>query len=193
MSDDFKNLVNGLYDLLLPINDVEVRKRAIKSVLVMLGDDPVMVDQKNKSSKGGDDVLENEEEDTAGDFNLKTKTWMRQNKLTAQHLGHVFHIDGETVDIIAHNVPGANLSEQVANTYVLVGLRELIRNENPHFDDETARAECERLGTHGKSNHSRYVKSLGNKVTGSTNAGWTLTSPGLKAGAEIVKALATSA
>jgi hypothetical protein len=129
MTVEFKNLVTGLYDLLLPIPDAEVRKRAVKSALMMLGDDPGIVDQKHKPSGGGG----NDEADDGDDFNAKTKTWMKQNKLTAEQLGHVFHIDGENVEIIAHKVPGENLRDQVVNTYVLMGLRELIRNGNPNF------------------------------------------------------------
>jgi hypothetical protein len=191
MSDDFKNLVTGLYDLLLPITDADIRKRAVKSALVMLGDDPGIVDQKQKASSGAGRDPADDEDDAAGSFNAKTKTWMKQNKLTAEQLGHVFHIDDQTVEIIAHEVPGENLREKVVNTYVLMGLRELIRNGNPHFDDEAARTECERLGTHGKTNHVSYAKTHGNRLTGSVKTGWTLTTPGLKAGAELVKGLVT--
>lgn len=49
MSDDFKKLVTGLYDLLLAVPDAEARKRAVKSALMMIGDDPSIVEQKQKS------------------------------------------------------------------------------------------------------------------------------------------------
>lgn len=191
MSDDFKNLVTGLYDLLLPVTESELRKRAVKSALMMLGDDYSFVEQKQKGG-GGAVVVDDDGSEDHGELNAKARTWVRQNKLNQDQLGHVFHIDGEAVDIIAHTVPGESLSDRVVNTYVLLGLRELIRTGDPKFDEETARAECERLGTHGKTNHSRYAKSGGNLLAGSAKSGWTLTAPGLKAGAELVKKLTNS-
>jgi hypothetical protein len=190
MSDEIKNLVTGLYDLLLPVTDAEVRKRAVKSALMMLGDDPGFVEQKQTSSSGAA-AADDANDSDSGDFNAKTRTWMKQSKLSADQLGHVFHIAGEDVQIIAHEVPGDNLRDRVVNTYVLMGLRELIRTGEPRFDEDTAKAECERLGTHGKTNHAAYAKSGGNLLAGSAKSGWTLTAPGLKAGAELVKQLTT--
>jgi hypothetical protein len=188
MSDDFKNLVNGLYDLLLPVTEADVRKRAVKSALMMLGDDPGFVEQKAKPSGSSDGVV-NEGDEVQGEFNAKTKTWMRQNKLTAEQIAQVFHIEGETVDLIANKVPGASARERAVNTYVLLGLRELLRTGQAKFDEETAKNECERLGTHGKTNHATYAKSGGNLLAGSAKNGWTLTAPGQTAGAALVREL----
>lgn len=111
--------------------------------------------------------------------------------VTGEQLGNVFHIDGETVEIIADKVPGKTGRDQVINAYVLMGIRELIRTGEPKFEDKTARDECERLGCHGKSNHATYLKSPGKVLTGSTKQGWALTGPGMTAGAELVKGLMT--
>ncbi|MCK1337348.1 hypothetical protein IVB38_15245 [Bradyrhizobium sp. 38] len=193
MNDDFKNLVTGLYDLLVPITDTELRKRAVKSALMMLGEDASFVERRSTGGvSGGGATADHHDSEDHGPLNAKARTWMRQNKVSEDQLGDVFHVDGEAVDIIAHTIPGESLSDRVVNTYVLIGLRELIRAGEPKFDDETARAECERFGTHGKTNHARYAKSGGNLLAGSAKNGWTLTAPGLKAGAELVKKLASS-
>jgi len=192
MNDDFKNLVNGLYDLLLPITDTELRKRAVKVALMMLGEDAGFVERKQTGGIGGGAAPDDHDAEDHGELNAKARTWLRQNKLTEDQLGDVFHVDGDTVDIIAHSIPGESLADRVSNTYVLVGLRELIRTGEPKFDEEIAKAECERFGTHGKTNHARYAKSGGNLLAGSAKNGWTLTAPGLKAGAELVKKLASS-
>ncbi len=126
-----------------------------------------------------------------GEFNAKTRSWMKRNKLSTGQLGHVFHIDGEAVDIIADKVPGAKQRDKVINTYVLVGVRELIRTGEARFDDEAARDACERLSTHGKTNHATFLKTPGNVLAGSAKTGWTLTAPGMTAGAELVKQLTT--
>jgi hypothetical protein len=189
MSNEFKNLVNGLYDLLSPITDADVRKRAIKSVLVMLGDDPGFVEQKQKGVTAGGESGEAGTGDD-GEFNAKAARWMQRNNLTPEQIGHVFHIDGDTVELIADKIPGTKQGEKVINTYVLVGIRELLRSGEPRFDNELGRTECERMGTHGKTNHTTILKSPGKVMTGSVKTGWTLTAPGLTAGAELVKELA---
>ncbi|PAY10971.1 hypothetical protein CK489_02160 [Bradyrhizobium sp. UFLA03-84] len=190
MSDDFKSLVNGLYDLLLPVTDAELRKRAVKSALVMLGEDPGFVEQKQQPKGGGSSSAHHADDDGGADHNAKAARWMERNKISAEQIGHVFHVDGETVEIIADKIPGAKQGEKVINTYVLVGIRELFRTGEPRFADELARTECERMGTHGKTNHATYLKTPGKALTGSVKAGWTLTVPGLTAGAELVKELA---
>ena len=190
MSDDFKNLVTGLYDLLLPVTDAEVRKRAVKSALMMLGDDPGFVEQKSKSGGCSGSSTPDDDDGEGGDYNAKAARWMQRNKITPEQIGHVLHVDGETVDLIANKIPGDKQGEKVINTYVLVGIRELFRTGEAKFTDEQGRAECERMGTHGKTNHATYLKTPGKVMTGSTKAGWTLTVPGLTAGAELVRGLA---
>lgn len=76
MSDEFKNLVTGLYDLLVPIADTDMRKRAVKSALVMLGDDPSFVER--KPTGGGGAASEHGDSEEHGEFNAKARTWMAE-------------------------------------------------------------------------------------------------------------------
>jgi hypothetical protein len=182
MSDDFKNLVTGLYDLLVPVTDTEVRKRAVKSALMMLGDNPGFVEQKQKSDDAPDDGR-----DDHGGFNAKTRTWIRQNNVTTEQLSHAFH----GTEIIAHQIPGANKREQTLNTYILTGIAQLLQTGEPRFSDDTARQACEQHGCYDTNNHSQTVnKKRGNAFTGTVKSGWQLTTPGLKTGADLVKAIA---
>jgi hypothetical protein len=187
MSTDLKALVAGLFDLLEP-TEPELRKRAIKAALTMLGDDTSVAEQRRQ--KVDDDVVVSEDGPRdAGDLNLKAQLWMKRNKISAAQLEHVFHVDGKDVDIIAAKVPGKSGKEQVINAYLLVGIRELLKSGETKFDDKSARQECERLGCHGKTNHATYLKSPGNVLTGSMAQGWALTGPGQTAAAELVKEL----
>jgi len=185
MPDELKNLVNGLYDLLSPVTDTDLRKRAIKSVLMMLGDDPGFVERKGSPAGGSGGTGAGDD----GEFNAKAARWMQRNGLTAEQIGHVFHIDGDTVELIAERIPGSTQAEKVINTYTLVGICELLRTGEARFDDQLARTQCERMGTHGKTNHAKIVNAPGNVMTGSIKTGWTLTGPGLTAAAVLVKEL----
>jgi len=185
---DMKTLVTSLYDLLEPVDPAD-RKKAIKAALTMLGDETAVADQKGGKG-GGADSGGNDDDGDTGDFNEKAARWMTRNKITAEQLAHVFHVDGETVELIADNIPGAKQGDKLINTYVLVGIRELLRSGEPRFADDLGRTESERMGTHGKTNHATILKTPGKVMTGSVKAGWTLTAPGLTTGAELVKELA---
>lgn len=178
MTTDLKALVTGLYDLLEPAEPAE-RKKAIKAALTMLGDDTSVA---NENAEKGEPSGEDE-----GDFNAKTRSWMTRNNVTTEQLNHVFHIDGETVDIIADSAPGKNQKEQAINAYVLTGIAELLKTGEAKFDDKSGRAACKKMGCYGDTNHATYLKKPGNILSGSKESGWTLTGPGQKAGAELVK------
>ena len=182
---DLKTLVAGLYDLLEPADPAD-RKKAIKAAMTMLGDDASVISQKD-SKNGG----EGEEDGDDGDLGLnkKAKTWMARNDVSAEHLQHVFHIDGENVDIIAGSCPGKNQKEQAINAYVLTGIAEFLKTGEAKFTDKAGREACKKMGCYGDTNHATYMKKPGNIMSGSKGSGWTLTGPGLKAGAELVKAL----
>jgi hypothetical protein len=186
MTTDLKALVTGLYDLLEPAEPAE-RKKAIKAALTMLGDDTSVANEKGEKSKpSGDDEADED------DFNAKTRSWMTRNKVTAEQLNHVFHIDGETVDIITDSAPGKNQKQQTINAYVLTGIRELIKAGDAKFDDKSGRESCEKMGCFGPTNHATYMGKPGNVLSGSKENGWSLTGPGLKTGADLVKELTTS-
>jgi hypothetical protein len=109
--------------------------------------------------------------------------------VSAEQLAHIFHIDGETVDIIADTSPGKNQKDQTINAYVLTGIGEYLKTGEAKFTDKAARESCKKMGCFGETNHSTYLKRPGNIMSGSKESGWTLTGPGLKAAAELVKGM----
>jgi len=180
---DLKTLVTGLYDLLEPVEAAD-RKKAIKAVMTMLGDDASVADQNpSKGAAAADD----DGDDDNSDFNVKARTWMSRNKVTNDEIAHVFHVDGETVDVIVDNVPGKNTKEQAINEYMLTGIGEFLKTGDSKFTDKAARATCKKLGCYADTNHATHMKKPGNVLSGSKEAGWTVTGPGMKAAAELIK------
>lgn len=58
---------------------------------------------------------------------------------------------------------------------------------DPTFSDGEARELCTQFGCYDQGNHSKIYKDFGNRATGSKNAGWKLTNPGLVAAAGLLK------
>ncbi len=167
-----------IVDMLTPLTSEE-RQRVVHAALTLMGEAP-LVDTK-RSDQSEDSV-------DAG-LHHRARAWMKQNDLTAEDLQHVFHLAGGRAEVIASEIPGKSDKEKTLNAYVLIGVANLLSNGDANFDDKAARDLCGTLGCFNGANHAAYMKNKGNQIAGSKEKGWTLTSPGLKRGAALVKEL----
>jgi hypothetical protein len=181
--DDIAGISTKLYALLKPL-DSPMRKRAIRAALTMLGEED--------ADSGLDDLGKKREDrrDGGDHVNLPTRarSWMKSEKVTAEELGHVFDLENGA-EIIASHAPGKNKKEQTINAYVLTGISQLLKAGDTKFDDASGRAAATSLGCFDRANHATTMKKKGNVLSGS-KVGWSLTGPGLKSGAALIKELA---
>lgn len=172
--------LNKLVGILTPLSS-EDRARVIGAALALLGDpQPKIATQ----SVAGSEVNGGE----LGDLPPRARSWMSQNAVSSADLQQVFHLANGEAEVIA-TVPGRNKKEQTYNAYVLTGLGQLLVTGAPAFTDKAARALCEASGCYDSANHATHIKDKGNEFTGSKDKGWTLTAPGLKRAAELIKEL----
>jgi hypothetical protein len=173
-----------LVEVLNPL-DFEGRQRAIKAALVLLGDVQSGVALSPDAEEGAKEQGGDER-----NLSMRGRTWMRQNGISTVQLQQVFHTGKEGVEVIA-SVPGKSKKEQTYNAYILVGLGQLLFTGSATFQDKAARALCESSGCCDKANHSVHIRIRGNIFTGTKDKGWTLTEPGLRRAAEIVKVISS--
>jgi hypothetical protein len=174
------DVVGTVVDELAPLSSDE-RQRVIRATLALLGESQEDAPQsRNNQRPASGDVDE---------LPHRARSWMQHNQLSEEELQRVFHISGTGVEVIAAEIAGKGRSEQVRNAYLLTGLSRLLISGDPSFDDKTARALCESLGCYDSTNHAKYMKDKGNEFTGTKGGGWTLTAPGLKRAAALVKEL----
>jgi hypothetical protein len=114
----------------------------------------------------------------------------RQNGVEYSDLEKVFHLEGGKVQVIAAHIPGKSNRERVLNCYILAGVGELLHTGEAGFTDKYARNLCEAFGCLDTTNHAKYLNEKGNNFIGSKDKGWTLTAPGRKHGATLVKEVA---
>jgi hypothetical protein len=176
-------IVGKIIALLQPLSSDE-RRRTVQASLILLG-------EAGASSK--DDLEGKGNADTSdSDLPKRVKIWIQQNSLTKEDLEQVFHFGENSVDVIASTIPGKTEKDKTLNAYVLAGLSSFLLTGEPKFEDAIARSLCQSAGCYGATNHATYLKSRGNEFTGSKDSGWTLTNPGLKRGAALVKEIAAS-
>lgn len=171
-------VVSQIVEILTPLS-AEDRHRAIRASLTLLGDEPL-------DTKGARTEPDRDSEDVAG-LPRSAQLWMKQNKISNDELQQVFHISEENAQVIASEIPGKSDKEKTLNAYVLLGIANLLGSGKPSFDDDSARTLCKSSACFDTTNHARYLK--GNELTGSKDKGWTVTAPGLKRGAALVKQL----
>ena len=176
------NATTKLVDILMGLSPEE-RLRAIRAAMILIGEAPPSTDLQVPSDA---DLKRGIGEPTQ--LPARARTWMTQNGIPGDRLQQVFHIADGVVEIIA-SVPGRNRKEQTYNAYILSGAAQLLATGNPSFQDKAARALCELSGCYDNTNHATYLKDRGNEFTGSKEKGWTLTAPGLRRAAELVKEL----
>jgi len=176
MTKTLAEIVGTIVAELTPLGSEE-RKRAFYAAMTLLGEEAI---------KGPSATAKHDELDGAETLPARVKTWMRQSDLSMDQLQQVFHIENGLVEIIAE-IPGKNNKEKVRNAYILTGVSNFLLTGEQRFDDTSARRLCERVGIYDPTNHSKYMK--GSEFTGSRVRGWTVTVPGLKAGAALIKGI----
>lgn len=180
-------IVTEIVELLTPI-DSDERARVIQASLMLLGETlPVL------PRAGGDGGGAAEDEgDGASMLPVRARTWMKQNGVSLEELQQVFHLESGSAEVIAGEIPGKNKKDKTYSAYILTGLSKLLSTGTRTFDDKTARTLCESSGCYDKANHSVHIKERGNEFTGTKEKGWSLTAPGLKRAAALVKEMTKS-
>jgi len=168
--------VTKIIDALTPFSSEE-RHRVIQAALAILGE--VQVRSVDSASDETSRVV--------GDLPPRARAWMQQNSVTSDGLLQVFHLADGKVEVIASQLPGSSKKEQTYNAYVLTGIAQLLAGGDPSFEDKIARSTCEKYGCYDSANHSAHLRARGNEFTGTKDKGWTLTAPGLRRGAELIK------
>lgn len=171
-------VVRVLFDELSPY-DSDERKRAMQSVMVLLGETASPPMEDGPANSGGGELAA---------LSGRAKNWVLQNGLSIGQLEQVFHFENGQVELIA-SIPGKNNKEKVRNAYVLYGFSLFLLNGEQRFDDAGARTICERHGFYDHTNHSKYLKD-GNEFSGSKDKGWILTPGGMKHAASLIVGLA---
>ena len=164
------------------------RKRAIAGALAILGDAESIFAPKTCTESGSlPPAALAAQDDWFSGFSPKGIAWIRAHGLSKEQIEAAFHLDNGSVELILGSAIGRSGRERTINTYVLTGAAALLATGAPDCADDVARGNCIRFGCYDKNNHPKFLRDLGNRITGSKKAGWKLTAPGLNAAASLLK------
>lgn len=174
------DILSKIVDLLEPL-DGQDRQRIVQAAFVLLGEGVL-----NDGERIPDIATNMTDESESNIFPKQAQRWLKQNNISNADLNEMFQIDGQDVEVIG-DIPGAAQKEQTISAYILAGAVTLLSNGSTEFDDDLAREMCKECGCYSISNHSAYLKTKGNLISGSKEKGWKLTAPGMKRAAELIK------
>jgi hypothetical protein len=188
MSDtETTDALTQLIKILTPLKSDD-RRRTVAAVMLFLGEtaEPTpaaAAPAERKTAAAG-----------AGDgYPAAVSRWMEQYGVSSEELDRVFHFNGDGTFQI-HDAPGKSRREQTLNTYILTGLGKWLVSNDRMFVDAMARGFCEKIGCYDYANHAAHLKKYrGAEFTGDKSKGYTLTNPGLRRGAALVKELGATA
>lgn len=181
-------IVAEIVELLTPIDSAE-RTRVIQASMTLLGE-AFSIGASRVGTDGGG--ASEHDEGGASTLPSRARTWMKQSGVSLEDLQQVFHLENGNADVIAGEIPGKNKKEKTYSAYILTGLSKLLSTGTPTFDDKAGRALCESSGCYDPANHSVHIKERGNEFTGTKEKGWSLTAPGLRRAAVLVKEMTKS-
>ncbi|MBY0511411.1 MAG: hypothetical protein K2P94_14820 [Rhodospirillaceae bacterium] len=180
-------ITTKLVELLTPLETAD-RHRVINATYMLLGETPIEAPTRKEKEADTDDGGGGAGGNSDSNRSPVVRSWMKQNEISEDQLSQVFHIDGGAVEIIAADVPGSKNAQKTPKAYLLAALAKFLVDGTGKVDDKTARALCTKLGCMDATNHAAILKNnLGNHFTGDKSKGWTLTGPGKKSAAELVK------
>lgn len=185
MSASITGATTKLFEVLQPLQSEE-RLRVVEAVLTLLGERPPKFSGGSSPGSG----TQGRQDDTPDDgvkLSGAARAWVRKHGISTDALLHHFDISDGKAAVIG--LPGSSKEKkaQALSTYLMTGLANFLTTGDASFSDEDARKLCVHFGCYDKGNHSKYLAHLKNRVTGSKNAGWKLTAPGLDAAAELLK------
>lgn len=185
MSNGLTEAMAKVVEILSPL-DSEQRKRVIHAAFALLGD----------LSPGGSTLAtaappapqtEAEASDLPSGISPTATAWLSKAKITREQLEQCLHFDGGKVQVIVLPGSATKRIDQVINTYLIRGFASYLETGDPSFSDQDARSLCEDFGCYDHTNHAKYLKEFGNRITGSKSSGWKLTAPGISSAGELVK------
>lgn len=182
-----------IYSLLESLDSAD-RRKCISAAMVLLDEDVLNLGPSRSVATIGQPVIQNTAVDwVEGDraFGEKANRWMLQYKITRSQLDQIFHIDDNRVELIIDAVPGQSKREKTVNCYLLVGIRNYLQADEPKFADREALEFCHMTQCYDKNNHTANRQSLSNRVSGDRTTAFTLTVPGLRDAANLIKEIVT--
>jgi len=132
-------------------------------------------------------VTQTEGDDSLDGISPVARKWMRRNGLTAPALSEVFSVGEDEVDLIAKSVPGKSKKTKTHSVILLKGVAAYLGSGAARITHQQIKEVSLHYDAYDSPNFAAYLKDFASEVSGTKEAGYTLTARGLAAATELVK------
>jgi hypothetical protein len=132
-------------------------------------------------------------QDELGGISPVAKKWLTRNGLRGAQLSQIFSLWTDEIDLIANTVPGRNKKDKMRSVFLLKGVAAYLGSGAARFSHQQIKEACLHYDAFDPANFAAYFRSLAAEVSGTKDAGYTLTARGLASATEMVKNIAQPA
>lgn len=131
----------------------------------------------------------NEEDSALDGINAIAIKWIKRNSIDPVKLQDVFSLGIDEIDLVAKSIPGTNKKDKMRNVLLLQAVAEYLGSGTAKVSHEKLKEAWLHYGAYDSSNAAAHLKSWETEVSGSKEAGFTLTSRGLSSATDLVKTI----
>jgi hypothetical protein len=122
-------------------------------------------------------------------INSVAKKWMSRNGLTSEALSKLFSLGIDEIDLIAKKIPGGNKKDRMRSVILLKAVASYLSSGAARVTHEQIKTTCLHYDAFDSSNFAGYLKDMNAEVSGTKEAGYTLSARGLTNATELVKSM----
>ena len=125
--------------------------------------------------------------DSSSGISPVAQKWMTRSGLGTEHLGKIFSLLGDEIDLIAESIPGESKRNRMHNVILLKGIAGYLATGAARVTHEQIKETCLHYDAFDRPNFATYLKGFSADVSGSKDSGYTLTPRGIAAATALVK------
>lgn len=144
---------------------------------------PSSLDQSSHPESAYDEV----DPEISDEISPIAQKWMQRNSLEPNQLAALFSLGGEEIDVIAEKIPGKSKRERMRHVIYLKCIAAYLASGAARVSDKHAREACLHYDALDSANFAANIKSFGAYLSGTKQAGYTLTPRGISEATKIVK------
>lgn len=115
--------------------------------------------------------------------------WMRRNGLAVDRLSKFFSLGVDEIDFVAKTVPGKTKKDRMHSVFLLKGIAAYLGSGVARVSHEQIKEACLHYDAWDAGNFAANLKTFTADISGTKEAGYTLTARGLTSATETIKSL----
>ncbi|MEZ5283890.1 MAG: hypothetical protein R2712_03575 [Vicinamibacterales bacterium] len=119
--------------------------------------------------------------------------WMKRNGLTPAQMSELYSLGVDEIDLVAQSVPGDTTKDKLRSVLLLQGVAALLNGGTARITHDRLKQASVDYNADAGTNFAKHMKSFASEVSGSKEAGYTLTTKGLNSAKELIVKMTTSA